>query len=199
MDGQHGIGPLVELYATATRGRSALPTPSGRVHDDRDPDGAGHRSGDVEPVRPEAVDDHPPQQRPRHEDTPVGGQDAPEVRVGPPEGLPPGDTCGDTSAAEQRAAVTSADQSPPRSGRMSIRSQLGRLALRRLWVRAARGPLPCRREIDTCRPCHRLNCSCQPDTVLPSFRFRRGAGAPLHQVGRRRHLDCLAGQPGPAR
>lgn len=54
---------------------------TGGVHDDRDTHEADHRADDVVAIGTKPVEHHSPGQRPGHEHTPVGGQDAAEVGV----------------------------------------------------------------------------------------------------------------------
>jgi hypothetical protein len=53
------------------------------VHDDRHPGQAQAGAHQVVAVGPEAIDQHPPGQGAGHEHPTIGGQDAPEMRLGP--------------------------------------------------------------------------------------------------------------------
>ena len=76
------------------------------VHDDGDADEAEQRSGDVVPVRSEAVQGHAPRERAGDKDPPVGGQDAPEIGVRLQGGYEPVQTeCDDAGADPRPAAV----------------------------------------------------------------------------------------------
>lgn len=87
-----------------------------RVHDDRDPGQADQRADHVEAVGAKPVGGHTPQQRPGHEHSAVGGQDAPEVRVRLQRGDEPVQAQGDDTGTDPRPPLVLAYALPYQPG-----------------------------------------------------------------------------------